>query len=398
MTSSLRVLLLSPLPGLDPPGGDVTYTEQLLAEPPPGVEYETYEEALKAGKIIERGRRHTLSSTSVRGLPKELTVVAREKTVNSFRRKGLLFREPFRFFEVRSAEYDLVHVHVFSVTLGAASLPLVVSNGADLPSHYLDARRWGRRRVGVASALDSFLARAEGVVHNSLGPSRADQLVCFSQHLADWYCSRSKLREDQISVIPCATEVADARKPLERHPQTVGFVAADFTMKGGGTLLAAWDEVRGMRPDVTLQVVGSPCPYSDDFLARRAITWRGRVERRILFDQVFPSFDVFAYPSNWDGAPLVIEEALAHGVPVVTSDYGALPEMIGYGTAGEVVPRRDPRLLAAAILRLLEPEYNKKASLAAQEIFRQRYERTVVHRRLREVYDRAVERRQLRAS
>lgn len=398
MTSPLRVLLLSPLPGLDPSGGDVTYTEQLLAEPPPGVEYESYEKALRAGRIIERGRRHSLALTTPSDLPRELSVVAREKTVNLLRSKGLLFREPFRFFEVQSDEYDLVHVHVFSVSLGATSLPIVVSNGADLPSHYLDARGWDHRRVAVASAFDSLLARAEGVVHNSLRPGRADQLVCFSQYLADWYCGRSKPREGQISVIPCATEVADAMKPVGRHPQTVGFVAADFSMKGGETLIAAWDEIRAARPDAKLQVVGSSCPYSDDFLAQRAITWRGRVDRRILFDEVFPSFDVFAYPSNWDGAPLVIEEALAHGVPVVTSDYGALPEMIGYGTAGEVVPRRDPRRLAAAILRLLEPSHNSRTSLAAQELFRQRYERTVVHRRLREVYDRAVQCRNLRAS
>ena len=50
-----RVLLLSPLPGLDPPSGDVVYTQELLAHPPAGVDYETYAQALAAGRLIELG-------------------------------------------------------------------------------------------------------------------------------------------------------------------------------------------------------------------------------------------------------------------------------------------------------------------------------------------------------
>ena len=45
-------------------------------------------------------------------------------------------------------------------------------------------------------------------------------------------------------------------------------------------------------------------------------------------------------------------EAQAHGVPVVCTDAGGLPENVDDGVTGIVVPRRDPAALAAALTRL----------------------------------------------
>ena len=48
---------MSPVSGHDIPGGDVAYTEALLARPPSGVTYTTYVDALREGTLVERGRR-----------------------------------------------------------------------------------------------------------------------------------------------------------------------------------------------------------------------------------------------------------------------------------------------------------------------------------------------------
>ena len=53
----LRVLLYSPVPRFDPLSGDTTYTETLIAHPPPGVEYTAYPDALADGRLVRRGRR-----------------------------------------------------------------------------------------------------------------------------------------------------------------------------------------------------------------------------------------------------------------------------------------------------------------------------------------------------
>src|ERR1035441_3603698 len=104
----LRVLLMSPLPGIDPWTGDVVYTEALLRQPPPGVTYVRYDDALRSGELHEHGRRRALEDGgSTRDRTLAWARVGREHAVNDVRRTGVLFREPFRLLEGRdrSEEY-----------------------------------------------------------------------------------------------------------------------------------------------------------------------------------------------------------------------------------------------------------------------------------------------------
>jgi glycosyltransferase involved in cell wall biosynthesis len=61
--------------------------------------------------------------------------------------------------------------------------------------------------------------------------------------------------------------------------------------------------------------------------------------------------DVFALPSAWEARALVVQEAMAAGLPVVATDVGGLPDLLA-GT-GLLVPPGDPEALAEAVARLL---------------------------------------------
>lgn len=63
--------------------------------------------------------------------------------------------------------------------------------------------------------------------------------------------------------------------------------------------------------------------------------------------------DVFVFPSWIEGYGLPPLEAMACGVPVVTSDCGGIQDFAEDGTNALIVPPRDPQALAEAILRLL---------------------------------------------
>src|SRR4051794_9315851 len=93
--TAMRVLLLSPVRGVDPSSGDVVYTETLLENPPAGVVYETYTEALERGTLTEFGRRNDYDQANGVGRAWALARVAREHALNALRRNGFLFREPF---------------------------------------------------------------------------------------------------------------------------------------------------------------------------------------------------------------------------------------------------------------------------------------------------------------
>jgi glycosyltransferase involved in cell wall biosynthesis len=68
---------------------------------------------------------------------------------------------------------------------------------------------------------------------------------------------------------------------------------------------------------------------------------------------------VFALSSEWEGLPTVLIEALAHGVPIVSTDCPSGPsEILASGKYGILVPTRDPKSLATGIVRLLKGDRN----------------------------------------
>lgn len=76
--------------------------------------------------------------------------------------------------------------------------------------------------------------------------------------------------------------------------------------------------------------------------------------------------DAVALPSDWEGIPVSLIEALAHGVPAVASDVGGVAELIGDG-CGVLVPAGDQAALADAIRRLLHsPQLREEVSRAGR--------------------------------
>jgi glycosyltransferase involved in cell wall biosynthesis len=384
---SLRVLLLSPLQGLDPPNGDVTYTSQLLVNPPRGVEYTTYAQALADGHLRERFRRSSHASSAAAWFSAR---TLREGAVNRLRRRGILFREPFRYFYVRPGAFDLVHCHVFSIRVDGADTPVLMSNAAPIEWLYRDGLGWSARRVDWARRADRALAAATGIDHIAYRLERTARLVCFTNRLRDWYVSRGVVRQDRVDVVPCSVSVpASIRRTRTGRPARVAFIG-DFDVKGGEVALAAFEIVRSERPDARLLVIGSPPRLDPSAAAARGIEWLGRVPRSQLLDELLPSIDVLAYPSRFDGLPLTLLEAMACGVPVAGSDYQAIPEILGDGQAGLVSPVGDEGRLAQIILRLLEPATNAKYAAAAHHRALSCYSTEVVRPKLLASYEAAL--------
>lgn len=71
-------------------------------------------------------------------------------------------------------------------------------------------------------------------------------------------------------------------------------------------------------------------------------------------DRFLDRIDVFALPSLTEASPVVLIEAMSHGLPIVASQVGGVPEMIKDGISGLLVPPKDPQALAATIVRLAQ--------------------------------------------
>jgi glycosyltransferase involved in cell wall biosynthesis len=96
-------------------------------------------------------------------------------------------------------------------------------------------------------------------------------------------------------------------------------------------------------------------------------------------DRLMPWFDVLAVPSREEAFGRVAAEALAAGVPVAAADVDGLPEIVGPGRGGELVPPGDPAALAEALASLIEraPGLRQEARDSARRFSAERYADTV---------------------
>lgn len=154
------------------------------------------------------------------------------------------------------------------------------------------------------------------------------------------------------AVIPLGIDLD--RFGIERRPERiVGTVARLVAQKGLDTLLAAVPLVLERHPDLRFVIVGDG-PLRDE-LARQAehlpVELLGN---RDDVPEQLARFDVFAFPSRFEGLCLAVIEAQAAGVPVVATPVGGIVETVVDGETGTIVPVDDPAALAAGISAMLD--------------------------------------------
>jgi glycosyltransferase involved in cell wall biosynthesis len=97
----------------------------------------------------------------------------------------------------------------------------------------------------------------------------------------------------------------------------------------------------------------------------RRLRFLGRIARERIHEE-FAAADVFVLPSLAEGSAGVTYEALAAGVPVVTTP--AAGSVVRDGVDGRIVPERDPVALADAIAEIVEDRNKReRMSIAARE-------------------------------
>ncbi len=179
---------------------------------------------------------------------------------------------------------------------------------------------------------------------------------------------RGALRVLPLGVDPSRfTPTAGATGPS--RPLRVGYVGRLTAQKGVDVLIRAV----AARPDLRLEVVGAgpEAGALAELIAHLGLTdrvvQRGFARQEEL-PEIYRGFDVLAVPSLPKPGLLeqfcrVAVEAMASGVPVVASNIGALPEVVG--DAGVLVPPGDPSALAAALGGLLDDPGSWRATFGA---------------------------------
>lgn len=127
------------------------------------------------------------------------------------------------------------------------------------------------------------------------------------------------------------------------------FVGTDFERKGGSLLLSVFKE--HLTDVAELHIVSTQAP---DVLPAGVQAYREFLPNDPRLVELYASVDVLVLPTHADLVPWVLLEAMAMKLPVVSTDVGAIPEIVQDGISGIIVPAGDGAALLAALRRLLE--------------------------------------------
>jgi glycosyltransferase involved in cell wall biosynthesis len=302
---------------------------------------------------------------------------------------------------LRESKCDLMHVHLISYSGGR--VPLLAAQMTGIPTivthHIAPTDKIGWRnavlRAPFLAMVKKFIAVSQAnreaqiahmglpddrvlAVHNGIvppGPPKAG--------VEEWknYRRASRLRICREGGIPEGAPI-------------VGCVGRLAEQKGYKWLVQAAPEILRRVPDAHFVIIGDGPLFES---LQHQVNDLGVYERFHWFgfrkegQELLAGFDVLAMPSEREGLPLVLLEAMATGIPVVAHAVDGIPEALSDGAEGWLVAPHDVATLADRLVRVLSsPEEARKMGERAQARVQAEFTVDVMTRRIVQVYDQVL--------
>ncbi|MEM7522749.1 MAG: glycosyltransferase [Pseudomonadota bacterium] len=260
---------------------------------------------------------------------------------------------------LKSVGAQHIHNHFANSSCSVAMLTSVMS-GIPFsvmmhgPAVFFEAEKWRLdEKIGRAAfvARISHFCRSQGMIW-----ARPDE----------W----EKMRIVHCGVDPALYDTADpARGETGKRLIFVGRLAA---VKGAPVLLDAFARLHAKHPEATLTFVGDgeDRRWIEARIAAlglsEAITITG-YQSQAEVAAYLARADVFVLPSFAEGLPVVLMEAMASRLPVVTTRIAGIPELVEDGVNGFIAPPGDADTLAARIDTLLsDPDLRRRMGEAGR--------------------------------
>jgi glycosyltransferase involved in cell wall biosynthesis len=252
---------------------------------------------------------------------------------------------------------DVIHATTFAIPPKSAPLVVTVHDLAFLhePTHFT---RHGRRFF--ARGLKLTRSQADAV----LVPSQSTYDDCVEAGFAP-----SKLRHVPHGVTASVVDAAAVTAFTTKHELPERYVLWCGTLeprKNVATLLQAFAVLRGRDPSLVLALAG-PAGWGD-VTVPESLSANVRLLGFLSADELQAAYAgarAFCYPSLREGFGLPVLEAMAHGVPVVTSAGTAMAEFVG--AAGILVDPLDADGIADALEAAIGSRHDELATAALVE-------------------------------
>jgi glycosyltransferase involved in cell wall biosynthesis len=239
-----------------------------------------------------------------------------------------------------------------------AKLVFVHNLSAEASLH-VERPDWAPRLEAERAFFDALAADALVVANSRLVQAALCKHFALAPERVLVHCPG--FSSDRFTTARAAALRAAARRDLEVDDGTllVGFVTSgDFAKRGLDLFIASAEKIAQARPDVRFLVVGSkelPADVRDHALLQsRALRYRPKGPRP---ERWFAALDLFLYAARFEEFGMVVVEAQAVGVPIVTSRLVGAAECLASAYRPWLLDRPDPVELADRSLALLADDH-----------------------------------------
>lgn len=262
--------------------------------------------------------------------------------------------------------FDAVHI----MTQGAALiLPELRSETSARVAVNID----GTARQDVDEFGFSPLARRPFIREEERIFRAADLIVCRNRFAPTSLAADYGVPDERILIARNAMHLsARSRWDAPRDPGgpvRLVFVGSDIGRKGLPELIRAHQQHLADRAELHI--------VTRDRLSvggLQRVTLHHEVPRAALLNEVLPSMDVFVMWTKRDQQPWAILEAASVGLPVVSTDLAAIPDLVRHGETGLLAPPRDwPQLLAHTMRLVNDAALRERFGRAAREHVRRSF-------------------------
>jgi glycosyltransferase involved in cell wall biosynthesis len=157
-----------------------------------------------------------------------------------------------------------------------------------------------------------------------------------------------------------------------------------YESKGILTLIRSIPKVIVTKKRIKFLIAG---PWQERNVKKRILNYvkRNKLDANVQFlgavygnqkEELFQNTDIFVFPTHdpSESFGLVNLEAMQVGIPVITTNIGALPEMVMNGRTGYIIPPKKPNILAEKInLLVKDPDLRRKMGREGKKRFNEMY-------------------------
>lgn len=202
------------------------------------------------------------------------------------------------------------------------------------------------------------------------------------------------VKPERISICPNGLDFLACQPTDQGEVPQLLFLSNLLPDKGLSDLLDACVLLRDRGVPFGCRIVGSPTPQlSADGL--RLMLEDRKLVGTVVYDgpkygadkqATFAGADIFVHPTREDCFPLVVLEAMAAGLPVVSTREGGIPDEVEDGKTGLLCPKGDPGSLADALEELLmDASLREQMGAAGRERYQEHFTSACFERRMLEI-------------